>query len=216
MRGYLSNAEVTVAVSDGSSEWHLGWSRLVPVKEEEFYRAVVSHNGHRTGYFLCPKYYFNPKMNFLRHIKGKTVDFEKIEVRDVVGHEYDEIANFQEGFDLEEEVREELDIIREEDLSLTEESEEGEEYEENLPDSEGESVEDVVKDEPKKILGREVRKIKTAFAPPPPEEEKKEKEVVLTKKKIRRSQNDNSSNSEGPPVIENTERLTGGINITNW
>jgi hypothetical protein len=216
MRGYLSNAEVTVAISDGSSEWHLGWSRLVPVKEEEFYRAVVSHNGHRTGYFLCPKYYFNPKMNFLRHIKGKTVDFEKLEVRDIVGHEYDEIANFQEGFDLEEEVREELDIIREEDLSLTEESEEGEEYEENLPDSEGESVEDPVKDEPKKILGREGRKIKIIPVSTPPEEEKKEKEVVLTKKKIRRSQNDNSSNSEGPPVIENTERLTGGINITNW
>jgi len=86
MLGYLSNQPIVVASCAGESEWEISTAKLTPKNVSDFLKTVCVHNGHRTGYFLNPQYFFNPQMNFLRHVPGKTIDLEKGTVLDVIGY----------------------------------------------------------------------------------------------------------------------------------
>jgi len=86
MYGYLSNQPVVVASCTGETEWEISAVKLPPKNIPDFLKTVCVHNGHRTGYFLNPQYFFNPQMNFLRHVPGKTIDLEKGTVLDVIGY----------------------------------------------------------------------------------------------------------------------------------
>jgi len=85
MLGYLSNQPIIVASCAGNTEFEITTTELTRMDAPAFLQKVCLHNGHRTGYFLNPQYFFNPQMNFLRHIPGKTFDLEKGTVLDVVG-----------------------------------------------------------------------------------------------------------------------------------
>jgi len=86
MYGYLSNQPVVVASCTGETEWEISAVKLPSKTIPDFLKTVCVHNGHRTGYFLNPQYFFNPQMNFLRHVPGKTIDLEKGTVLDVIGY----------------------------------------------------------------------------------------------------------------------------------
>jgi len=100
MYGYLSNRPFYCAISSGTSEFHLDKIQLEPISAGKFKSTCCVHNGYRTGYFLEPKYFFNPKMNFLRHIKGKTINFDTVEMEDAPGYDYS--SDEEEGWDEED------------------------------------------------------------------------------------------------------------------
>jgi len=89
MYGYLSNRRFFCAVSNGKSEYHLDRVELEPQNAAKFKSTSCVHNGYRTGYFLEPKFFFNEKLNFLRHLKGKMINFDSAELEDATGNDYD-------------------------------------------------------------------------------------------------------------------------------
>jgi hypothetical protein len=69
--------EVPVFVCNGTSEWSYELGTTDPIlTPTDFYRKVKEDNMKRSGFFLSAGYSFNPKLNVLRHMHGKTVDFE--------------------------------------------------------------------------------------------------------------------------------------------
>jgi hypothetical protein len=89
MYGYISNRRFWCAVSNGKHEYHLDRVELEPQNAAKFLSTSCVHNGYRTGYFLEPKYFFNEKLNFLRHLKGKMINFDSAELEDATGNDYD-------------------------------------------------------------------------------------------------------------------------------
>jgi len=99
MYAYVSNEDMYCIQSDGSSEFAHARIELKAASMSSFLSTVCSHNGHRNGYFLDPRYYFNAKLNMLRHIKGKQFDFQTCEVRDIVGtaQENDDMGVYEQS-----------------------------------------------------------------------------------------------------------------------
>jgi len=64
-------------MSDGSAYFHLGQKMDPPVQNATmFAKKVCQHNIARSSFFLSGMYYFNPRLNLLRRIKNRIVDFE--------------------------------------------------------------------------------------------------------------------------------------------
>lgn len=124
MYGYMSNKPVYCAVSDGTREFHLDKVELPAQTAVAFIKTVCLHNGHRTGYFLRPQYFFNPKLNFLRHVKGKSFNFEDGKVTDVEGFDPQVVEDGE--FDDEDQFEDEegQEVLVEESIEDEEDEEE--------------------------------------------------------------------------------------------
>jgi len=96
MHGIVSTMkELPVATSDGTSEFQLSVERLKPLNVHEFYQKVVKNNASRSSFMLAPRYYFNPQLNLLRKLPGKTIDF-------VSGSLEDEGIDVTDGMEFED------------------------------------------------------------------------------------------------------------------
>jgi len=103
MHGVVSTMKtLPLAISNGTSQFHLALDMIQPLSLHEFYQKVVKNNASRSSFMLSPKYYFNPQLNLLRKLPGKTIDF-------VTGKLEDDgiIVDDEIEFDEEEETDEE-------------------------------------------------------------------------------------------------------------
>jgi hypothetical protein len=125
MLGYLSNKPLVVASASGQTQFEIVPVELKPLDPLQFLQKVCAHNGHRTGYFLNPQYYFNPQMNFLRHIPGKTMNFDRLEVEDVIGASVIQARTIKKDMDKQTQVlTTQSPIVTIEEYSESQESEE--------------------------------------------------------------------------------------------
>jgi len=83
MYGIISTMDtLPLAKSDGTSMWNLTLDQKSPIDYKSYLRMVASHNLCRSGYMLYPKYFFNPNLNLIRKLDGKTWNFETGEIDD--------------------------------------------------------------------------------------------------------------------------------------
>jgi hypothetical protein len=83
MHGIVSTeSTLPVAISNGTSEFHLEVQMLSPLSIAEYYNKVVINNVARSVFMLAPKYFFNSQLNMLRKLPGKTIDFTTGELED--------------------------------------------------------------------------------------------------------------------------------------
>lgn len=76
MMAYLcTSPNLWFAASDGSSAYALAAVKGDEVREHDFFSRVCEHNARRSAFFLTPQFFFNAKLNLLRHIVGKTMNF---------------------------------------------------------------------------------------------------------------------------------------------
>jgi len=76
MMGLMTSDEAfSFASCQGEKIWDVELQRVTKVTSEEFIFRTMSHNASRSTFFLNGMYYFNAKLNMLRHIPGKTMDF---------------------------------------------------------------------------------------------------------------------------------------------
>jgi len=120
MYGYVSNEPMYCMSADGSTEFDIARVEMKKIDMTEFLSAVCAHNGHRNGYFLDPRYYFSPKLNMLRHIKGKVFDFNASTVTDIIGTEIE--SNDAGVYAEEDSESADADQLFEENYSSTEDS----------------------------------------------------------------------------------------------
>jgi len=86
MMGLLStDPHFMFAQNEGQEPWVITSAQGVPLKMEEFVVRTMKHNAARCAYFLNGQYFFNPKLNLLRHVQGKTLDFVMGALDDVKG-----------------------------------------------------------------------------------------------------------------------------------
>jgi len=86
MMGLLStDPQFMFAQNEGQDPWVITSVQGVPLKMEEFVVRIMKHNAARCAYFLNGQYFFNPKLNLLRHVQGKTLDFVMGALDDVKG-----------------------------------------------------------------------------------------------------------------------------------
>jgi len=168
MLGYLSNQPVVVASCAGNTEFEIATAELTRMDAPAFLQKVCLHNGHRTGYFLNPQYFFNPQMNFLRHIPGKTLDLEKGTVIDVVGVSVIQKQVLAKQLEKAIEAKIEAkptEIVEEltddEESEEEEESEESDETEAEEEDTSEESVEVVPERKQKKKVAKKLKRTPT-------------------------------------------------------
>jgi hypothetical protein len=97
MYGYVSTLpSLPVASSSGKSLWDLELKLLDPLSCATFFARVVSNNIARSVFMLNPKYYFNPVLNLLRRLPGKTIDFTSGKLDDD-GINVSDDLHFEEG-----------------------------------------------------------------------------------------------------------------------
>lgn len=105
-----STSSSTLVVSSDPS-WNVVLERGQGLTVVEFCTRVIKHNAARCAFFLNGEYHFNPKLNLLRHIEGKVMNFVLGELDDIKGFAYrshiDE--DFAGAFDDEEETDDEGD-----------------------------------------------------------------------------------------------------------
>jgi len=88
LMGVVSSlARFPYASSDGTSPWQFECKESASVSAREFVSRVMMHNAARSAFFLNGRYYFNPVLNLLRNLEGKTMNFITGEVSDIVGIE---------------------------------------------------------------------------------------------------------------------------------
>jgi hypothetical protein len=75
--------QLPLGKSDGSDMWNLSVEMKNPLTYTIFLKNVVMHNLARSGFMIYPKFYFNPNLNFIRKLDGKTLNFETGEVEDI-------------------------------------------------------------------------------------------------------------------------------------
>lgn len=80
-----TSVDVHFAASEGESPYQLSLAKGNPLTETTFFDMVCEHNARRSSFFLSPQYYFNAKLNLLRHIPGKTIDFVTGVTTDTIG-----------------------------------------------------------------------------------------------------------------------------------
>jgi len=179
MYAYVSNEEMYCIQSNGTSEFANARVELKAATISSFLSTVCSHNGHRNGYFLDPRYYFNPKLNMLRHIKGKQFDFQACEVIDIAG-----TAQEDADWGVYEESVSEGEVEEQELIDEYTDSDDGQEIADDQLNSEDENNLVTMDGE---ILSKSDLKVRKDL------EDKRERE--------------NSSNTEMPPIIVEEEKL---------
>lgn len=87
MMGVLSTWKDFPFASSNSVEdfWHFEILKLSAITLEAFITRVYAHNASRSSFFLCGKYYFNARLNLLRHLPGKSVDYVTGVMEDIGG-----------------------------------------------------------------------------------------------------------------------------------
>jgi len=103
MMGLMSTLDSFDFAKSEGGVWDLGVDNVAKITQKEFVSRVMLHNAARSSFFLNGKYYFNPRLNLLRHIEGKTVDFVTGYLEDIIGIdvevEKDLIEDFIQGDD---------------------------------------------------------------------------------------------------------------------
>jgi len=109
MYGYVSTLpSLPLASSSGKSLWDLEIKMIDPLSCSAFYTRVVSNNIARSVFMLNPKFYFNPVLNLLRRLPGKTIDFTSGKLDDD-GINVSDDLHFEEGVDEEPDSEDDVD-----------------------------------------------------------------------------------------------------------
>jgi len=84
-----------VGISDGSDAYHFALQQVVPLTLLQYCTRVMQHNGMRSGFHLFGNFNFNPMLNFIRWIPGKTINFTTGTIEDHgISFEGDRTAEF--------------------------------------------------------------------------------------------------------------------------
>jgi hypothetical protein len=136
MLAIVSNRDkLALGSSDGTSHDNLAVTLKEPVEERSFLKLVVDHNIWRSGFMLYGGYYFNPNMNLVRNIPGKTINFVLGTVNTDSGH-----ISYTDTHPLDDEPDEDVEDVR--DLEYHTESEDGSD------DSDDDQGQEVTNDDP--------------------------------------------------------------------
>jgi hypothetical protein len=107
MHGIISTLpKMTVASCDGTKEWAIVPQEVTPKDCTSFWKSVIDHNLGRSSFFLSGRYHFNPTLNCIRRIPGKSMDWIAGEL---VDNGIDVQADLEALGDLQTETAEEMD-----------------------------------------------------------------------------------------------------------
>jgi len=67
--------EFPFAMNEGPDPWKLEVKKSTALDKDVFLLRTMCHNAGRSSFFLNGKYHFNPCLNLIRHLPGKTVDY---------------------------------------------------------------------------------------------------------------------------------------------